>query len=915
MTIRNLDGLLRPKSIALVGPNTIGTAALSCLLDRIADSGYLAPVTLVGFTDDDAHGAFQTVDTLSDLTRMPDLAVLVCGPEPAAALIAQLGSGGTRATLLISDEHETWPPDVLDAILKAAQPYTLRLVGPGSIGVASPAHNLQANLAVSAAPAGNLALVARSGAIINATLAWAAGHGVGFSHMVSLGERVDVDAADLLDWFAADPDTTAILVHMEAVAKARKFLSATRAVARAKPVIVMRSRTSLDKLGDGHGHGLTHAGRLANVDAVYDAVLRRAGVLRVDGLDEMFDAVETITRLKPTTGRRLAIIANGQALATMAADALIDQDGLLAIPGDATVAAIAPFVPGAGTGVANPVVLNSDAVPEDYENVIATLLADKAIDGVLVVAAPTALAPITPTAKAVARAAQASHARPLRRKAVLGAMLTSDAEPRRRLEAAGVPCSRTPAEAVRAFMYLARYAEAKKQLMANPPSLHADFTPEPSRVRAIVAQALAAGRKWLTPTECYDVLAAYGIACTDTILASTPQEAMQAAGLLFQSCDSCMVKIASPDLPFAPETDGIAVDLRTEKAVRDAAENLLAYYRKAQPDAELIGVTVQPTPLQGPGTDLFAGLADDPVFGPIIVTGQGGEAVEISRDVAFDLAPLDLNLARALFARTRISGLYADGKNSVKAEMVALTLVKLAQIAVDIPEIREMDLNPFRVDANGVLVLGARVRVAKPEIVPGRLANTRLAIRPYPKEWEQTLELKDGSTVFVRPVRPEDENLFKAFFEKVSQEDLRLRFFAPVRDFSHTFLARLTQLDYSRAMAFAAFDKPDGEMLGAVRLHADPDHKSGEYAILVQSTLKGKGLGWALMNLIIRYAAADGIETITGEVLKENTTMLEMCKTLGFSIHTTPGDEAVATVTLPIIADAMTAAAEIKAAS
>ncbi|AXS39373.1 GNAT family N-acetyltransferase [Breoghania sp. L-A4] len=913
MTIRNLDGLLRPTSIALVGPNTIGKAALTCLLDRIADSGYLAPVTLVGFGED-AHGAFQTQASLSDLKRMPDLAILVCGPEPAAELIAQLGAGGTRAALLISGEYETWPQDVLTAVLKAAQPTTLRLVGPGSIGVASPDHTLQAHLAVSAAPAGNLALVARSGAIINATLAWASGHGVGFSHMVSLGERVDVDAADLLDWFAADTATTAVLVHMEAIANARKFLSAARAVARTKPIVVIRSGTSTDT----HGLGQTHAGRLANVDAVYEAVFRRAGMLRVDGLDEMFDAVETITRLRPTTGRRLAIVSNGLALATMTADALRAQEGLLAAPGKETLETIEACVAGEGQA-SNPVVLSSAATGDAYETVIAALLADRAVDGVLIVAAPTALAPITTTAKSIAKAAQTAHMRPLQRKAVLGAMITSDAQARRILEAAGVPCSRSPAEAVRAFMYLARYAEAKKQLMANPPSVQSDFTPEPGKVRAIVAQALAAKRAWLTPTECYDVLAAYGIACVDTILASTAEEAMEAARILFQSTDDCTVKISSPDLPFAPETDGIVVGLRSEEAVRDAAQKLLDHYAKTHPDATLTGVIVQPTASKRPGTDLFAGLADDPVFGPIIVTGQGGEAVEVTGDFALDLAPLDLNLARALFERTRVSGLYRDPKNRAKAEMVALTLVKLSQIAVDIPEIREMDLNPFRVDINGVLVQDVRINVARPAAVPGRLANSRLAIRPYPKEWEQTLDLKDGSHVFVRPVRSEDENLFKAFFEKVSAEDLRLRFFAPVRDFSHAFLARLTQLDYSRAMAFAAFDTPDGELLGAVRLHADPDHKSGEYAILVQSSLKGKGLGWALMNLIIRYAAADGIETITGEVLKENTTMLEMCKTLGFSIHSTPGDETVVTVTLPVSAAApeagKTAAKSVKTAS
>lgn len=892
MTIRNLDGLLRPTSIAIVGPNTIGQAALDCLLQRIADSGYLAPITLIGFGDD-AHGAFHAADTLGDLDRMPDLAVLVCGQEPAAALIAQLGAGGTRAAVLISGEGEDWPQETLTAILKAARPHTLRIVGPGSIGIASPKHNLQAHLAVSQAPEGNLALVARSGAIINATLAWAAGRGVGFSHIVSLGERVDVDAADLLDWFAGNADTAAVLVHMEAVAKARKFLSAARAISRIKPVVVMRSGTSFDR----RGSGLTHAGRLATVDAVYDAVLRRAGMLRVDGLDEMFEAVATITRLRPTTGRRLAIVANGLALATIAADSLTAQGGLLAEPAAETLVGLGDYVHADSPG--NPVVLAGDAPGAAYEAAIAALIKDRAVDGVLIVAAPTALAPIALTAKAIAKAAQETHAQPMRRKAIVGALATSDDAPRRTLEAAGVPCVPSPAEAVRAFMYLARYAEAKKQLMANPSSLHEDYTPDVDKARAIALAALEDGRTWLTPDECRGVLTAYGIASLEAILARDADGAADAATRLLGSNDSCTVKIVAPHVPFLLPSEITTSGLKSPDAVRAAAQALLARWQEDHPDIGIDGIAVRSDRMTAT-PPLFAGLADDPVFGPIVVAGQGGEAVEATGDVALDLAPLDMNLARALCERTLISRLFRGARNAAKADMIAMKLVKLAQIAVDVPEIREMDLNPIHVDADGVLVHDARIAVARPESTPGRLANSRLAIRPYPKEWEQTLELKDGTSVFVRPIRSEDEDLFKAFFEKVSLEDLRLRFFTPVRDFSHTFLARLTQLDYSRAMAFGAFDGPEGDMLGVVRLHADPDHKTGEYAILVQSDLKGAGLGWALMNLIIRYAAADGIETITGEVLKENTTMLEMCRSLGFSIRSTPDDDSIATVTLPV---------------
>ncbi|MEI2386318.1 GNAT family N-acetyltransferase [Breoghania sp. JC706] len=825
MTIINLDGLLKPKSIALIGPNYLGEVELSSLLERIADSGYVSPVTLVGF--EDPHGAFSEADSLDDMDQMPDLAVLACGPERAAETIAKLGAGGTRAAVMIAPGFEAWPRETLKEMLEAARPYNLRLVGPGSLGIASPSHRLQVHLSVESVPGGDLAMVSRSGIIMNATLGWASAHGVGFSHVVSLGDRADVDIADLLDWFTGDVETRAIMVQLEAITNARKFLSAARAAARAKPVVLIRTGASTD----APGKALTNAGRLATTDAVYDAALMRAGVLRVGGLDDMFDAAETVTRVHPNLGRRLAIIANSRSLATLATDRIADLGGEIAQISAVTEEAVQPLLR-SWVQPENPLIIPSNAPPETYTQLIKLLLADRNVDGIVVVSAPTAFANSSATAAGIIAAAGRQLGQPRAKKAVIAALATADPAPTRQLEAAGIPCYRTSAEAVRAFMYVARYTEAKKLLMANPPSLPADFTPQTEVARAIVANVLAEPRTWLETSECRDVLAAYDI--------------------------------ATGPAPAIPRKAGSKI----------------------------------------PG-ELFAGLADDPTFGPVIVFGPGGSAVDYANDYGLDLAPLDLNLAEALIARTRISRLFRDADENEQSRRIrhgiALVLVKLAQLAVDIPEIREIDLNPFYVDADGnVTVTDMRIAAAPPNIVPGRLATSRLAIRPYPKEWERTVELKDGRRFFVRPVRPDDEDSFKAFFQTVSAEDLRLRFFAPVRDFSHAFLARLTQLDYSRAMAFAAFDASTGEMMGAVRLHADPDHRTGEYAIMVRSELKGQGLGWMLMNLIIDYAARDGIETITGEVLKENTTMLDMCRSLGFRIRPSSDDEAVSVVTLSV---------------
>ena len=343
--------------------------------------------------------------------------------------------------------------------------------------------------------------------------------------------------------------------------------------------------------------------------------------------------------------------------------------------------------------------------------------------------------------------------------------------------------------------------------------------------------------------------------------------------------------------------------LTSEVAVRDAAADIIARARQAKPDAEITGVIVQPMIVRPKAHELLVGLADDPTFGPVLAFGQGGTAVEAIDDKALALPPLDLVMASNLIARTRVFRLLKGYRNvpPAKTEDIALTLVKLAQLAADVPEIRELDINPLLADETGVLALDARIAVAPLDRRQKRAGSYgRFAVRPYPSEWEQQLTLADGSKIFVRPIRPDDEAVLRAFLEKITAEDLRLRFFAPIKDFSHAFLARLTQLDYARAIAFAAFDKPGGDLLGVVRLHADANHEKGEYAILIRSDLKGRGLGWALMELMIRYARSEGLTAIEGQVLKDNVTMLQMCRELGFSVADDPEDGTIAVVSLQI---------------
>src|SRR5262249_25935889 len=440
-------------------------------------------------------------------------------------------------------------------------------------------------------------------------------------------------------------------------------------------------------------------------------------------------------------------------------------------------------------------------------------------------------------------------------------------------------------------------------LMATPPSLAQDFKPDVAAARGVVENAVRRGSTWLDPIEITQLLAAYSIPIAPARLARNGDEAAAAARPFLAEGSGVVAKILSPDIVHKSEVGGVRLNLTSERAVRDAVAEILARARAARPDARITGVTIHPMVLRPKARELIAGVADDPTFGPVIVFGRGGTAVEVIGDKALALPPLDLELARGLIERTRVSRALKAYRDVAAADVdaVALLLVKLAQLAADLPELRELDLNPVLADQNGLIAVDARIAAAPVEAARrGPSGHPRFAIRPYPKEWERHADLRDGTKILVRPLRPEDEPLYGPFLAAVTQQDLRLRFFAPVKEFGHTFVARFTQIDYARAMAFIAIEESSGNMLGVVRLHADANYERGEYAILVRSDLKGRGLGYLLMQMIIDYARAEGLKVIEGTVLGENTAMLAMCREFGFSVSPDPSDPDTCSVTLVI---------------
>jgi acetyltransferase len=549
---------------------------------------------------------------------------------------------------------------------------------------------------------------------------------------------------------------------------------------------------------------------------------------------------------------------------------------------------------------ANPADIVGDADEVRYAAALAPLLEDRENDAVLVMNVPTALALAADAAKSVIAVTERHRQKGVAAKPVFAMWVGGSDAVSQAFDAAGIPSYATESGAIAGFMHLVRYRETRELLMATPPNMPQDFVPDAAAVRPVIDGVLREKRTWLDPIEMTRMFAAYGISITPATLAHTADEAVAAAKPYLAAATPVVLKVQSPDIVHKSEVGGVRLNLASERAVHAAAMEILDRARAEKPSARISGVAVFPMIARPKARELIIGVADDPTFGPVIVFGQGGTAVEVISDKALALPPLDLALARRLIARTRVSRILKAYRNVPAADehAIELLLVKMAQLVADFPEIREIDLNPVLADETGAIVVDARVSVAPVEKQRGSLGHPRFAIRPYPREWERHATLRDGTVVFVRPVRPEDERLYGPFLAAVSREDLRLRFFAPVKDFSHAFIARFTQIDYARAMAFLAITEATGEMLGVVRLHADAAYERGEYAVLVRSDLKSHGLGWLLMQTIIDYARAEGIRTIEGQVLRENTTMLKMCREFGFEISSDPEEADVQVVRL-----------------
>jgi acetyltransferase len=876
MSVRNLSALFAPTSIAVIGASNQDNTVGQLVMRNLLRGGFDGPIMPVNNKYLAVAGVLAYPDVAS-LPAVPDMAVICTPPETVTKLVDELGALGCKAAIIMTEglsrAKEAGGRSLQQAMLDAARPHRMRLLGPNCIGLMVPGRGLNASFSHQPALPGKVAFISQSGAVCTAVLDWARGHNIGFSHFVSLGDKADVDFGDAVDYLGAQPEVRAVLLYIETLTDARKFMSAARSAARNKPVIVIKSGRNKA----GARAAASHTGNLAGADEIHDIAFKRAGMLRVYSLQEMFSAVETIAHSKriATRGERLAIVTNGGGIGVMAVDDITEKGGHLVRISNETKESLAKILPKTWS-VSNPLNVGAHAKPEDYEKVLETLADAREVDAILVMHAPSALISATEVAKAVISVAQK------RRSATIFTCWAGEesvAEARHLFADAQLPTFGTPDEAIQGFMHMVEYRRNQVMLMETPPSLPTEFTANVASARLIIDLAIERGHLTMSEPEAKAVFAAFGIPTVETHIAGTPEEAEELARRMN---GPVAVKILSHAVTHKSDVGGVVLDLETPEDVRRACAHMAGRMAETFPDATVEGFTVQRMARRPGAHELIVGATIDPIFGPVILFGQGGTAVEVIRDRSVALPPLNMALAQDMLQRTRVYKLlegYRD-KPPADLESICVTLIQIAQMMIDIPEIVELEINPLFADAKGVLALDARIRLE-----PGRTKGPhKLAIRPYPKQLEENFVMNDGRSVVMRPIRPEDEPKHYEFVSKLTQEDIRFRFFGLVKELPHDQMARLTQIDYAREMAFVAELTEDGDKqtMGVVRAVTDPDNETTEFSVVVRSDLKGSGLGKALMRKIIRYCKERRTRYMLGQVLRDNRRMLKFCENLGF---------------------------------
>jgi acetyltransferase len=844
--------------------------------------GFEGKVYPVNITKKEILGirAYQRVDQLPEKV---DLAIIATPAKTVPAVLEQCGKAGILGVIIISAGFKEIGSEgraLEDQIQATKRKYNLRIIGPNCFGIIRPSIALNATFSDLMPKSGNVAFISQSGALGSAILDWAMSQNIGFSNFVSVGSMVDVDFGDLVDYFGSDPQTRSILMYVEGLSNARKFMSAARHFARTKPIIVVKA----GKFGESAKAAASHTGSMTGEDMVYDAAFQRAGMVRVEEIADLFNAAEVLGMQPLPHGPRLAIITNAGGPGVMATDALIRHGGKLAALGPKAMAELNRILPPYWSH-GNPIDILGDASAERYRQAMGVCLDDENVDGIVLIYTPQATADANDIAKSVVQLCQA-------RGGLSKTILTSFMGSKNVLEANklfvenGFPTYSTPEQAITTYTYMYQYQHNLELLYETPEELPVDSAPPRRPLQVTLQRAAQENREILTETEAKQMLEDYAIPVVKPYVASTADEAASAGG---QIGYPVVLKILSPQITHKTDAGGVVLDIESEAGLREAFDQIIQRARAYNPKAKIQGVTVQPM-VKSKGYEIILGSKKDPLFGPIILFGLGGVGVEFYHDVAVGLPPLNQTLARRIMAQTRIYQILQKGYRGVPPANLKLleeVMVRFSQLIVDFPQLKEVDVNPLLIDDRHALALDARVVIDTDRVFADVQPHEHLVISPYPKRYELVWRMRDGRSVLLRPIKPEDEPMWLEMFQNFSEESIRYRFFQVIKDTPHPLRVRYCNIDYDRELAIVAEMTENGRrrILGVVRLVLEPDGKRGEIAFIVADPWQGFGLGTKMLDYMIEICADKKLDALYAVMLSDNRRAMRLMEKMGFTLE------------------------------
>jgi acetyltransferase len=875
-----LDKIFNPRSVAIIGASdeegTVGYA----LMKNFTEHDFEGKIYPVNIRKTEIHGlkAYQTVEQIPEPI---DLAVIATPAKTVPDIVEQCGKAGVKGIIIISAGFKEIGPEgkaLEDKILEIKKKYSLRIIGPNCLGVIRPSIKLNATFISKTPKPGNIAFISQSGALGSAILDWAIHENIGFSNFVSIGSMIDVDFGDLIDYFGTDPQTRSILMYIEGLTDARKFMSAARHFARTKPIIVVKT----GKYTESAKAAASHTGSLTGEDIIYDAAFKRAGIVRVDEIEDLFNCAEVLGTQPLPKGPNLAIITNAGGPGVMATDALIAKGGKLAKLSQKTIEFLDSILPHYWSR-GNPIDILGDAKADRYKAVVEACLNDENVDGILIIYTAQAVAEPVEIAKSIV---ELCKSRGYQNKTILTSFMGYGAveEANRIFNENNIPTYSTPEQAIKTYHYMYQYKRNLELLYETPEELPVDVVPPKRSLMVIMRNVAMENREILNEAEAKAFLEYYNFPVVKTKVAQTENEAATIASQLGYPV---VLKILSPQIIHKTDAGGVALDIKSETEVRDTFNRLIEKAKEYNPDAEILGVTVQPM-IKKQGYEVIIGAKTDPLFGPVILFGMGGVGVELFKDFAIGIPPLNQTLVRRMMEETKVYQLLKGYRNVPPANIKLLEeiIVRFSQMLVDFPQLKEVDINPLFINEKEAFAIDARIVIDKERVFAKLEPHQHLVITPYPKKYETLWKLRDSRTVLLRPIRPEDEPLWLEMFQNFSEESIRYRFFQIIKDTPHETRVRYCNIDYDREIAIVPELTEEGrrKILGVVRVSIEPDGKAGEIAFIVADPWQGLGLGTKLVDYAIEICKERGIETLYAIILPDNYRAMNLMKKMGFTL-------------------------------